>query len=380
MRIKIYLLLLPLLIFLIQCEDEAAGLSEQDDSSSLSTSSALDTLFAGKSVYMSGWYWDTTLTQTVACYWVDGARVDLEYGAAEDIKVVDGDIFLVGEWFDETGWNGSACYWKNGERFDLAGGTQCEAYAIFVDNGDVYVAGTRLTDVGSFGTPVACYWKNGQRTDLTTTAMDAMAYGIGVNNGDVYVTGWRIQNHTSLACYWKNGSINNLTGTNYWGEGQDIAFSGNNVYISGHVDKSSTDSWNACYWKNGNRVDMARRSSYGTCIGSEAFGIFIDGSDIYLAGFNSIVNKNSVAVKWRNGNTHELSGDSALVQCHHLWDIAVEEGIKISVGYYTPDVSNEYDYGDLYLPSFPIYYVNGKRYNLEDIEWQDGMATGVVID
>ena len=379
MRTKIYLLLVPLLFFVIQCEDEVAGLPDQDDSSSLSTSSALDTLFNGKSVYICGFYSDTVETTPIACYWKDGARIDLDYGWAEDIKVVDGDIYISGRWTDETGWNGSYCYWKNGERIDLQGGIDLEVGGIYVYDGDVYVAGTRLTDVGFFGTPVACYWKNGQRTDLTTTAMDAVAYGIGVNNGDVYVTGWRIsQHHATLACYWKNGVINDLHGSNYFGEGYDIAFSGNNVYISGHVDKSSTDSWNACYWKNGNRVDMSRQSSYGTCIGSEAFGIFIDGSDIYLAGYNMIVNKNGVAVKWRNGNTHELSGDSALVEWHHLWDIAVEEGIKVSVGYYTPDISNEYNY-DLGLPSFPIYYVNGKRYQLEESEYQWGEATGVYI-
>ncbi|MED5316436.1 MAG: hypothetical protein VX744_01670, partial [Candidatus Neomarinimicrobiota bacterium] len=88
MRIKIYLLLLPLLILLIQCEDEAAGLSEQNDSSPLSTSSALDTLFDGKSVYICGFYSDTVETTPIACYWKDGARIDLDYGWAEDIKVV----------------------------------------------------------------------------------------------------------------------------------------------------------------------------------------------------------------------------------------------------------------------------------------------------
>ena len=265
------------LLLIIGCEDEAGDEHQQEDSS-LSTSMTLDTLFEGSTVYMSGWYSDTTITQMVACYWVDGARIDLEYGAAEDIKVVGGDIYLVGQWFDETGWNGSACYWKNGERFDLEGGSQSgtEASAIFVSNGDVYVAGTRIVDVGFFGTPIACYWKNGNRTDLTTSNMDAMAYGIGVNNGDVYVTGWRIQNHTTLACYWKNGEINNLHGTAYFGEGRDIAFKGDNVYISGHVDKSNTETWNACYWRNGNRVDMARNTSYGGyVIGSEVFGIFL---------------------------------------------------------------------------------------------------------
>ena len=378
MKTNIYIYILPLSIFLFQCEEEAAIQAEQNESYSSLTSSTLDTLFNGKSVYICGFYSDSIETTPIACYWKDGARIDLDYGSAQDIKVVDGDIYISGNWTDETGWNGSYCYWKNGERFDLEGGNNVEVGGIYVYEGDVYIAGTLLTDANFFGTPVACYWKNGERTDLTTTAMDAVAYGIGVNNGDVYVTGWRIKNHATIACYWKNGNLNDLHGTNLFGEGNDVAFKGNDFYISGYVENASTGKWNACYWKNGNRVNMARRTSYGTCHGSEAFGIFLDGNDVYLAGHNFIINKNWVAVKWRNGNTHELSGPSALVEEHNLWDIAVQEGIKISVGYYAPDVSNEYDY-ELGLPYFPIYYVNGQRYQLEDAEWQFGDATGVAI-
>ena len=316
----------------MQCEDETADQVQQS-----SSSMTLDTLFEGKSVYISGFYSDSIQITPIACYWKDGGRIDLDYGWAEDIKVLNGDIYISGRWTDETGWNGSYCYWKNGARTNLQGGTDdLEVGAIFVDDGDVYVAGTRIVDEGPFGTPIACYWRNGE--------------------------------------------INNLHGTAYFGEGRDIAFKGNNIYISGHVDKASTETWNACYWRNGNRVDMARNTSTGGhVIGSEAFGIFIDGSDIYLAGYNLIVNLNSVAVKWRNGNTHELSGNSANEEWHHLWDIAVEEGIKISVGYFSPDISNEYNY-DLGLPQFPIYYVNGKRYQLEDSEYQFGDATGVFIE
>ena len=259
MKTNIYIYILPLSIFLFQCEEEAAIQAEQNESYSSLTSSTLDTLFNGKSVYICGFYSDTLETTPIACYWKDGARIDLDYGWAEDIKVVDGDIYISGRWTDDTGWNGAYCYWKNGERTDLQGGTDLEVGGLYVYEGDVYVAGTRLTDVGPFGTPVACYWKNGQRTDLTTTAMDAVAYGIGVNNGDVYVSGWRIQNHITLACYWKNGSINNLHGPSHFGEGRDIAFKGNVVYISGHVDKHSTDSWNGCYWKFGHYRREAHR-------------------------------------------------------------------------------------------------------------------------
>ena len=379
MKTKVKLSVLFFIIFFYACEDEQNTSNKQNQAQLIGAATALDTLFAGKHVYICGFYSDTIETVPIACYWKNGVRFDLDYGWAEDIKVVDGDIYISGRWTDETGWNGSYCYWKNGERIDLEGGTSVEVGSLDVYGNDVYIAGTKLTNANFFGTPVACYWKNGVRIDLTTTSMDAVAYGIGVNNGDIYVTGWRIKNHATIACYWKNGQLNDLHATNFFGEGRDIAFKGNNVYISGHVDKASTDSWNACYWRNGNRVDMNRRSSHGTCIGSEAFGIFLDGSDVYLAGYNSIVNKNDVSVKWRNGNTHELSGSSALTEANHLWDIAVEQGVKISVGYFTPDISKEYDYVHG-LPSFPIYYVNGKRYQLEeDQEWQWGEATGVFI-
>ena len=42
----------------------------------------LTPIIEGRKVYISGFYQDSTLDQMVACYWVDGIRVDLEYGAA----------------------------------------------------------------------------------------------------------------------------------------------------------------------------------------------------------------------------------------------------------------------------------------------------------
>ena len=79
------------LVLIIGCEGEAAEQPQQDISSS-SASMTLDTLFEGKSVYIAGFYSDTIHTTTIACYWKDGARIDLDDGWAEDIKVVDGDV------------------------------------------------------------------------------------------------------------------------------------------------------------------------------------------------------------------------------------------------------------------------------------------------
>ena len=365
---------LPLLLLFIGlaflgCEDD--NTTNQED---------YTPIIEGRKVYISGFYQDSNLDQMVACYWLDGIRVDLEYGAAEDITVQNGDVYVAGQWFDATGFNGEACYWINGIRYDLQGGgnPDVEVTGIAVDNGDVYVSGVR-SDGSMFGTN-ACYWKNGVRTDLTGSNIDAMANSIGINNGDVYVTGWRIQNHASIACYWKNGNINNLHGTNYFGDAYDIDFKGNDFYIAGERGAASSDAWNACYWKNGNVNNVSRNSSFGNSWGATAFGIFLDGNDVYLAGYNAIANKFDIGCKWKNGNLHELSGSTANEQQTWLYDIAVANDVKITVGFYYTFIE---DYNDpLYYdsPIFACYYRNGQRVNLEESGWQVGEATGVFIE
>jgi len=277
------LLLIPLIcLAFLGCEDD--NTTGQEDQQTFTP------IIEGRKVYISGFYQDSTLDQMVACYWLDGIRVDLEYGAAEDITVQNGDVYVAGQWFDATGWNGEACYWINGIRYDLQGG----------GNPDVEVT------------------------------------GIAVDNGDVYVSGVR--------------SDGSMFGTN------------------------------ACYWKNGNVNNVSRNSSFGNSWGATAFGIFLDGNDVYLAGYNAIVNKFDIGCKWKNGNLHELSGSTANEQQTWLYDIAVANGVKITVGFYYTFIE---DYNDpLYYdyPIFAIYYRNGQRVNLEESEWQVGEATGVFIE
>ena len=92
-----------------------------------------------------------------------------------------------------------ACFWLNGARVDIEYGA---AEAITVDNGDIYVAGHFTTGGFNVG---SCYWKNGVKTNLTTNR-DSQAFGIAVkNNGDGYTGGWFMNNHHYvLPCFWKN--------------------------------------------------------------------------------------------------------------------------------------------------------------------------------
>ena len=164
--------------------------------------------------------------------------------------------------------------------------------------------------------------------------------------------------------------------THSFGDAYDIAFKGNNVYIAGEIDPQNTDNWNACYWRNGNKVTLPR-SGYG----ATAFGIFLDGDDIYLGGYTTgNLFTYDIGCKWTNGNLHQLSSSVAGTDQTWLYDIAVANDVKITVGFYYPVI---YDYNDpLYYnsPIFPCYYRNGQRVNLENADWQLGEATGVFIE
>ena len=71
---RTYSLLLLTLIGLafLGCGDNDSGEDQQ----------IFTPIIEGRKVYISGFYQDSTLDQMVACYWLDGIRVDLEYGAA----------------------------------------------------------------------------------------------------------------------------------------------------------------------------------------------------------------------------------------------------------------------------------------------------------
>ena len=76
-----------------------------------------------------------------------------------------------------------------------------------------------------------------------------------------------------------------------------IAVDNGDVYVSGVRSDGSMFGTNACYWKNGNVNNVSRNSSFGNSWGATAFGIFLDGNDVYLAGYNAIANKFDIGCK-----------------------------------------------------------------------------------
>jgi hypothetical protein len=172
----------------------------------------------------------------------------------------------------------------------------------------VYLAGFDVVG-GSYLT--ATYWKDGIAVELTPENVGSRAWDIAVSGSDVYVAGVVSVGANSAATVWKNGVATALTdaarpGYNV-GYAIGVTVSGTDVYVSGGehgVDPSGNNYWIAEYWKNGVPVVLAENDQ-----GVEASAIFVDGSNVYVAGGIELTtqtgpssfNTEEVATYWKNG-------------------------------------------------------------------------------
>ena len=339
-------------------------------------------IISGRTVYIVGESHNSEGNLT-ACYWVDGSRVELPGGDwATDIFVSNGTVYTSGT----SGAN--ACYWINEARYDLPGNGG-EAEAIVVDGSDVYVSG--WYNNGS------CYWKNQQKFDLTTNA-ESQAFAVGIrSNGDVYVGGYYMNNHHYyIPCFWKNGNKTNLpipSGGD--GEVYDITFmDGNMRYYAGYVLKTSSFAGytpTAVYWRHTNRTDLPLGGSTWDIYGAGAYGITIDGDDIYVAGYTDWfeftgqeeTTGGTFAQYWKNSTIYDLDGGPLTnFGTGQAYDIRVADGNVVAVGIATRDPS----YHDSVESA--CYWLNGElnylvnQYDvpegLEDWEWS--AARGIFIE
>jgi hypothetical protein len=338
-------------------------------------------IISGRTVYIVGESYNSN-GEWGACYWVDGVREELSGGyIATDIVVSNGNVYTSGSADD-------ACYWINQTRYDLPGDGG-EGEAIAVDGNDVYVAG--WFNNGS------CYWKNGQRINLTTNA-ESQAFSVGIrSNGDVYVGGYYMNNHHYyIPCFWKNGNRTNLpipSGGD--GEVYDIAFmDGNMRYYAGYVLKTSSFAGytpTAVYWRHTTRTDLPMGGSTWDIYGAGAYGITIDGDDIYVAGYTDWfeftgqeeTTGGTFPQYWKNSTIYDLDGGPLTnFGTGQAYDIRVADGNVVVAGIATRDPSydNSMESACYWLNGELNYLVN--QYDvpegLEDWEWS--AARGIFIE
>lgn len=176
---------------------------------------------------------------------------------------------------------------------------------VFIEGDDVYVCG------GEDEKSIA-YWKNGTQTVITSGMYEAGASAIFVQNGDVYVAGYeKNAARNNIAKYWKNGKEVLLSENSFHGDASDIMVKGNDVYVAGRKDGKLV------YWKNGEAIVVSNDNN------ASPRKIFIDKEDVYIVG--TLTNSRGIieGVYWKNGvQTSVTEGRFA----SYLSDIVVHNG------------------------------------------------------
>lgn len=241
------------------------------------------------------------------------------------------DVYIAGTEWD--GVNSIPKYWKNGTAVNLPTTSKyVEPYSIYVSGNDVYVAGKAWADNPAYiGEGTAIYWKNGVAVNLSD---GTEANSIIVSGNDVYVAGYGVfvsqscgrctPHYIAVAKYWKNGIPVILSDSLIPNAAYSIAVSGSDVYVAGFESVWARNT--AKYWKNGQAVNLS--SSF---LGSEAFSIAVSGNDVYVAG-----DEDYKPTYWKNGVPVKLSdvtGEATSIAVSGSGDVYVAGVETTSTGF-----------------------------------------------
>jgi hypothetical protein len=203
-----------------------------------------------------------------------------KYGQAIiDIFVTDADLYVAGfiegsrdYWHHDIDPPGKAAYWKNGELHKLEATVVSAATAIYVSDGNVYVAGIR--GAGTAMRPVL--WKNGEVLELSDKRGDDawIPSGIHVKGSDITIVGATDSWGDPKLYSWKNGvekdpmpnlkvPMTNIRGQQT-GRMRDLGSNKMNVkvfngdiYVGGQVEQQGKNAYSLRAWKNGQPIARA---------------------------------------------------------------------------------------------------------------------------
>lgn len=177
--------------------------------------------------------------------------------------------------------NGKATLWKNGVATTLAASTaKSTAYSVAVNGSDVYVAGYGTDANNTNG--IAILWKNGVATTLPAKNPNAEAVSVYAAGGTVYVAGYTIVQYQNNQDYPNNGILSYHAAT---------------VWVNGVATVLSDG--NEAYFKNNGILQHGTNTNRD----SEATGVYANGSDIYVSGWEDYGDYGQVnATLWKNGN------------------------------------------------------------------------------
>jgi hypothetical protein len=148
---------------------------------------------------------------------------------------------------------------------------------------------------------------SGTTGTVTVTTIGGTATGpvfTYVATTDVYVVGTSMYGHS----YWKNGVRTDLPSNCV--EVRGIFVAGSDVYVAG-TDNAS----NPTYWKNGVGVALPMSSGHND---GRATSVFVSGTDVYVAGYDMINGAYAVPRCWKNGVALSMTSGPVAV-AHSVW-------------------------------------------------------------
>lgn len=250
--------------------------------------------------------------------WNNGVGTVLGDGASNSIAVAvtyEGDNVYV------LGTNGSPtqpAYWKDGEMTQLKDSPNATVKDIFVKDGDVYAAWHER--IGFYMFPMT--WADGTVTQLSENG-SVEVNALWVDGTDIYAVGFDNMpykdSELTIATVWKNGAFDRyLTdgGDMYsTSVAKDIYIDGSDIYIAGNESMPYTGNLNGRIWKNNELL-----YSYANDKSMEILSLMVYNGDVYAAGWETGDGGGPVGIVFKNDQKLYTLGANTQVNAIYIYD------------------------------------------------------------
>lgn len=280
---------------------------------------------------------------------LEAVRLSSALSRVNSVFVSGSYVYAVGSVFDPWG-QPVAALWKINDstgsietKYMAGSDGASAANAVFALGSDVYVVGYEYLD--SSYKSVATLWKNSEPpkrlSDPNSGASgDAEALSVFVSGSDVYVVGYELvfAYGKYVATLWKNSEapkrLGNLSSGAYGhSQANSVFVSGGDVYVAGTEYIYSPAKTAAMLWKNSDAARTLSAPNNGANGHAEAYSVCVSGSDVYVAGYETL-NMKETATLWRlNGEARRLSNAPSMAYTvkavgNDVFVLGLEEGVS----------------------------------------------------
>ncbi len=198
---------------------------------------------------------------------------------------------------------GKIFYYKDNTMISMKGDNIGNISAVDFYSGRPYFGGflgeITSSETGKVLRPITPFVWDGNSSFTLLSLPKNVLYFKGVST--IYASGsdeFYVGGFCGMPVYWKNEEPVVLD--ERYGEVWQITKSGSDVYAVGLINKYNSNSTGhtACYWKNGKLHELEDRA--------QAFGIYVDGDDIYVSGAVGNVPASYRPCYWKNGERVDL--------------------------------------------------------------------------